>query len=134
MNRGKIQHVARAQQINNFENMRFGKITPTDIDGAIEYKDKAYMFIEIKYREKDLPFGQRLALERLVKDTSTNKTSIAIVCEHYVSDTQEQIDVADCIVREIFLSTEKRWRPPNRIIKVKDLLDLFIGNYIEKSF
>ena len=97
MNRGEIINIERARQINNFKNMRYGKITPTDMDGLIEYHNKAYVFIEVKYGDKDLPFGQRLALERLVKDTSSkDKQSIAIVCEHQVDNTENQIDVADC--------------------------------------
>ena len=72
--RGVINNIQRAQQINDFSNLLYGKITPTDIDGMIEYRGKLYIFFEIKYKDKDMPFGQRLALERLVKDlTYANK-------------------------------------------------------------
>lgn len=134
MNRGEIQHIARAQQINSFKDLQYGKITPTDIDGIIEYKNKAYIFIEVKYGDKDLPFGQRLALERLVKDTAVNKKSIAIVCEHYIDDTRKQIDVADCNVRELYLSGENKWRPPAIAMTVRELINLFIENIVEKNF
>jgi hypothetical protein len=48
-----IQNVGRKQQINDFSELRFGNITPTDMDGCIECKDKAYIFIEIKYMNKE---------------------------------------------------------------------------------
>ena len=134
MNRGEIQHIARAQQINSFKNLQYEKITPTDIDGVIEYKNKAYIFLEVKYEDKELPSGQRLALERLVKDTATNKKSICIVCEHQIKNTSEQIYVAGCDVREIYLSGEFKWRPPINKITVKELMDLFINNVVERIF
>ncbi len=98
----------------------YGKITPTDIDGLIEYRDKAYILLEVKYRDVELPHGQRLAIERIVKDTAkAGKKSIAIVAEHDVGDTNQQVDVADCIVREIYLFSEKQWRETNRSCEQK---------------
>ena len=38
--RGVILNPARMQQIVSFEGMKYGTITPTDIDGFIEYKNK----------------------------------------------------------------------------------------------
>ena len=43
-NRGVIQNRDRKKQIIDFSGLKYGKITPTDIDGLIEYKDKAMMF------------------------------------------------------------------------------------------
>ena len=127
MERGKFQHIERAKQLISFQGLNIGKITPTDIDGVIEYKDKAYIFIEVKYKNKELPFGQQLALERLVDDTSANKKSIAIVCEHNIGDTDTQIKMAACKVRELYLSDEKVWRRPKDNITVEQMIDLFIG-------
>lgn len=134
MSRGEIKHIARSQQVNSFKNMKYGKITPTDLDALIEYKDKAYIFIEVKHRNAVLPFGQKLALERLVKDTSPKKHSIAIVCEHYQDDTDKQVDLASCTVRELYLSSENYWRPPSHHMEVKQLTNLFIHNIVEKNF
>jgi len=134
MSRGEIQFVDRARQLNSFKDLTFGKITPTDIDGLIEYKDKAYIFIEVKYKDKDLPFGQRLALERLIRDTPKHKKSISIVCEHCVEDTEIQVNVANCKVRELYLYNELKWRPPNELITVKELVDLFINVMVDGVF
>jgi len=40
--RGKIEHRDRARQIRDFSNLRYGNITPTDIDGLIEYQNKCF--------------------------------------------------------------------------------------------
>lgn len=131
MERGKFQFIDRARQLISFEGLRIGKITPTDIDGAIEYRDKAYIFIEVKHRNKEIPLGQRIALERLVKDTGEGKKSLAIVCEHCTDDTSQHIDMANCMVRDLFLSIERRWRPPNKKVTVKQIVDLFVDVVVE---
>ena len=40
-NRGYFQHPERAKQNICFEGIKYGNITPTDIDGCIDYKNKA---------------------------------------------------------------------------------------------
>ena len=39
----------------DFTGLRWGKITPTDIDGFVEIRDKAYVFIEVKYSNTFAP-------------------------------------------------------------------------------
>lgn len=66
--RGVIKYPKLAARLRDFRNLRFGKITPTDIDGLIEFYGKAYVVMEAKPSAPKMPFGQRLALERLVDD------------------------------------------------------------------
>ncbi len=128
--RGTIQNIARAQQINDFNALIMGTITPTDIDGLIEYRNKAYVFLEVKYLDKELPYGQRLALERLATDVSVNnKKSIVIVASHDVQDTAQGIDVAICPVRCYYLNGA--WRNPIKDITVKDAIKAYIDKVVE---
>ena len=107
MNDNLIEYPDRIKQTCNFTGLVYGKITPTDIDGCIEYKNKAYVFIEVKTGAKEPPFGQKLALERLVRDTAgKNKTSVAIIVEHDKLDCKDDIMVADCLVRSFYLSSD----------------------------
>ena len=132
-NRGVIKHIARAQQINSFKNIRYGNITPTDLDGAIEYHDKCWVFFELKYNNAPISYGQKLALERLVNDTAkNNKKSIAIIADHYVNDTNKEVDAADCVVREVYLSNEKKWRGVVRKMSLKECVDVFI-DWVDKK-
>jgi len=124
--RGEIENIKRKQQINNFRGLLYGKITPTDVDGLIEYKNKAWVLIEVKYLENTLPFGQRLAFERLINDVSQKKQAIAIVAEHSVHNTEQDIMVDGCRVREYYLSDKKRWMEPKQEITVKHLIDKFL--------
>lgn len=62
--RGVIRNLAYTRQRADFRGLRFGTITPTDIDGLIEFEGRCCIFMETKHGDTDLPRGQRLALER----------------------------------------------------------------------
>lgn len=127
-----IQSPRRMKQILSFENLQNGKMHPTDVDGLIEYKNIGYIFFELKYNGKALPLGQRIALERIVKDLSKNKNSVALVCDHYVADTNKPVDVASARVREVYYSNQLYWRAPYQPMTAKQCTNQFI-NYLERS-
>lgn len=125
--RGVIENQLRRQQINDFSGLLYGRITPTDIDGVIEYKGKMYIFFEVKYQNKDLPQGQRMAIERLVNDTyKAGKKSVALIITHDVGDTRQSVPVADCYVKELYYCKEKIWRPPKQLITARKFMDTFL--------
>lgn len=127
--RGVIEHDARSRQINDFSGLLYGNITPTDIDGLIEYRNKAYVIFEVKYGAKDVPYGQKLAIERLVNDTSNmGKQSIALIIEHNVDDASKQIPVAECNVRELYYCRERKWRTPKQTTTAKQAIDGFLSS------
>lgn len=98
-----VQYPERLGQIVSFDGLQYGSITPTDIDGLIEYKNKAYAFIELKYKDAEMPYGQQLALERMVDDfTRVGKVATVFLCEHYVTDTNEEIIASESIVRSCY--------------------------------
>lgn len=123
-NRGRIQNKERARQIIDFSGLRYGNITPTDIDGLIEYRDRAMIYIEMKHGDADVPHGQRLALERNVNNNRTaGKKAVLFICEHYVDDPMQDINAAETIVREIYYNGEYTY--PHGYT-LKQLTDRFI--------
>lgn len=129
VNRGKILNRDRARQIKDFTGLRFGNITPTDIDGMIEYHDKGYIFIELKLGDTPILFGQRLALERLTDDLSrASKPTICIIAKHNSVNNDEDIDVANAVVSEYRLNGI--WHIPQLIFTVRHLIDM----HLNKSF
>jgi hypothetical protein len=123
--RGTIINVARKQQINDFSRLKFGNITPTDIDGLIEYKNLAYVFLEVKYGNAPFPDGQRIALERLSNDVDlAGKKSIVIIGQHEISNTSESVDAAICWVRKYFYKGS--WRLPKSPITVIEAIIAFL--------
>ena len=100
MQRGEIKNRKYAAQLRNFSGLVYGTngtITPTDIDGLIEYEDKCFVFIEAKYEGAELPYGQRLALERLVD--SLDKPSVLFIANHCSKD---DIDMAATWVTDYY--------------------------------
>ena len=132
----KIVNINRARQLNDFDNIMNGTLQPMDIDGFVEYNDLAYVFLEVKYLDKDLPARQRLAYERIVKDTSNTpdkKLSIAIVVEHSVSEWQEHVPISECNVRELYFSLDKKWRAPNFKCTFNELATHFIETVVRRN-
>lgn len=124
-NRGKIQHRERARQIIDFSGLRFGNITPTDIDGLIEYKDTAYIFYEYKLVDIEMPKGQRLALERIADNLQkAGKQATILVCVHNVTNPQNDIQASEAIVREFYYCG--RWIRDGRRTS-KDITNSFLS-------
>ncbi len=125
--RGVYQSINRGKQLIRFDGMQYGNITPTDFDGMIEYKNRFWIAYEAKMEGKDVPSGQKLALERFIRDVkNAHKQGIAIIAEHNVLDTRRDVFLKDCMVRELITTENQRWRPPKYRITVKDITDLYI--------
>jgi len=130
--RGKITNRDRARQIKDFTGLCFGNITPTDIDGMIEYHGKRYMFIELKLEGVPVPSGQRLALERLVDDLErAGKRAICIIASHAFYDTESEIDVANANVTEYRVSG--KWHTVEWPLTVKHLIVDFLNNRLTQE-
>lgn len=125
--RGEIKNRERASQIRDFTGLRYrNKITPTDVDGLIEFGNRAYVVIELKYGESPMKYGQRLALERTVDDwASAGKPSICIVAQH---DTRpsEDIDVANCKV--VGFRWNGGWHETRSGRNVKEVVDRWLAS------
>jgi hypothetical protein len=126
-NRGVIRNREYSNQVRDFSGLRFGNITPTDIDGMIEYHGICYVYIETKFENATLPFGQRLALERQNDDMERVKPTITIISKHH---TDGDIDVANTTVTEFRFN--KIWHITQSITTTKDLITKFI-NWVESQ-
>ena len=105
--RGVIRNREFATQIRDFHGLRIGNITPTDVDAMIEYHGQCYVFIELKYGDAELPYGQKIAFERLCDDLQKVKPTLFIVASH---DGKGDIDVANSTVRKY--RYEGKWITP----------------------
>lgn len=123
----RINNPDRMKQLIDFKGLEVdGYIYPTDIDGLLEYKDSEYIIFEVKYGNAEVPFGQKLAIQRMVDDfTKIGKQAVAFVCEHTVRDTDKPVVAAWCKVREIYYGGEKQWRAPDADITVREAVNSF---------
>lgn len=130
--RGRIRNRKLASQIRDFSGLRFNTITPTDIDGFLEFSDKIFIFIETKYKNTPIVYGQKLALTRLVDICwKGNKFALLIIASHETEEG-EDIDYANCQVREIRF--EGKWHEIKNLT-IKICIDRFLAKYFpEKKF
>lgn len=119
--RGVIKNRRYANQVKDYSGIRFGKITPTDIDGFIDFGDKAFVIIEVKYGDTDVPTGQKLAIERLCDSLNQQKPTVAIIARH---DSNGDIDVGNCVATEI--RYKRQWKQASHRITVKGTIDSFL--------
>lgn len=86
--RGVIRNIGRAKQLNDFSGLlRPRNITPTDIDGLIDYNGKAFIYLEGKVKGKNLSSekGQKMALENVIlSHWAAQHPSALILFEHTV--------------------------------------------------
>lgn len=125
--KSKILNPKRMKQLVDFKGLELDNgIYPTDIDGLIEYHDSEYILLEVKHKDARVPYGQRLAIQRMVDDfTKAGKKAVAIVCEHKVDDTDKPVVAAFCKVRELYYGGEHKWRPPDSPMNVRQAIDKF---------
>jgi hypothetical protein len=109
--RGHIWNVKRKQQIHNFEDLKIGNITPTDVDLLIEYRGQAFVLGELKYLDAPLGDGQKWALERMVDVIGKCMDACLIVAEHSEHDPASTVNAAECVVRAWYWRGE--WRDPS---------------------
>lgn len=123
--RGVAKWRARAEQGRDFSGLRFGSITPTDIDGSMDFGGRVFVFMEAKHRTATLPSGQRKHLEyQCISHTESGRDAIALVLMHDTPVT-EQINFAECEVVEFWMNG--RWHKPKRSIKARRAIELFLS-------
>lgn len=113
-------------RIKNFSGLRFGSISPTDLDGFLDFGNRLFIFIETKFADSELRGGQKLALERLCDACQTeHRTSILIVTNY---QHEGEIDIAETIVQQYRL--RGRWYESTDI-RLRDAIEMFYKNFYE---
>lgn len=109
--RGAIRNREAATQIRDFSSLRWGKITPTDIDGFVDFGDRLFVIVECKFAGNEVPRGQLLALSRLTDacHCPPRRICVAVIVEHDVK-LGSDVDYAQTKVRTYRLNGE--WRTP----------------------
>lgn len=116
--RGGIKHKGRYKQLITYEGLEMPlhnprKITPTDIDGFVDFNGNAFLYLEAKKHDAEFIKGQRISFENLVK--AHNKAGIqtlVIVFDHH-SEPDEIVDAKNCEVRQYLSNNSGGWQKYN---------------------
>lgn len=120
--RGKIRHAEYAQILRDYSKLRWGAITPTDIDGFLDFGNRAFVFIEGKHKGAIVSGGQKLALERLVDACTV--PAILLIAQHEAKPG-EVIEMSICLV--LSYRMKRKWRVPKRATTVRQAIDEFLS-------
>ena len=115
---GEFYAPTLARQRCGFSGMRWGSITPTDIDAFLDFGNRFFVLIESKHEGAELPDGQRLALERLCDASLV--PCVLIVVSHDCPSTQD-IDLAT--TRPLRYRWKGAWIDMNRETTCRELVD-----------
>lgn len=122
-----IRNRSFISQIKDFSGLKIGSIYPTDIDGFIDFKNKLFIFIEIKHGNSELKGGQKLAIERLCDSCQSDKRdSFALVAFH---ESNNDIDVSRAIVKTI--RHRYQWKTMKKSITVKQAITQLYNRYFK---
>ena len=120
--RGKIRNREYASQLRDFSGLRFGRITPTDIDGFMDFNNKAFVFIEAKHGVALPKTGQRLALERVCDACeSAGKSTLVLVASH-----TDAGDIQFASIPVAFIRHKGKWRTPRKPTTVREAIETFL--------
>jgi hypothetical protein len=123
--RGAARDRAHAEQGKDFSGLQFGKITPTDIDGSVDFAGRVFVVIEAKYRGAAMPVGQRKHLEYVCASHHKAKHPAAALVVSHDTPPDEQIKFADCIVTEAWWAG--KWLKPATQITCREAIEKLLA-------
>jgi hypothetical protein len=105
----------------DFTGVQNGKIHPTDIDCVLEFDNDILILIETKKIGNEIPWGQRILLERLIDSWHTNH-GIALKVEY----TDEEIGAVSikldrCLVTSYYIN--RKWHDTSAPIKMVEFIN-----------
>lgn len=121
--RGVIRERGFKNQVADMSGLRWGNITPTDLDAFLDFGDRLFVLIEGKFCGARIQEGQLKAIERLcdAAHCPPRRHSFAIIADHSAPDSQD-IDFASMTVRTI--RQNRKWTfPMQKGLTVKAAID-----------
>lgn len=126
-NRGKIIHREYAAQIRDYTGLRWGSITPTDIDLVLDFGGILFVLGELKYKNTVLKYGQRLALERINDAIEKSRSACYCLILSHNNKPPEDIDTANSWVIEY--RYQQAWKKTNTRITCRQFIEGLMGKY-----
>lgn len=106
--RGAIKDLRRYKQLISYAGMeRRRHITPTDIDGLIDYNGNAFILLECKLEGKEIETGQKRAIENIINAFVESGRKACCLLFVHNTNPDDIIIAKDCIVREVYY--EGKW-------------------------
>jgi hypothetical protein len=114
-------------QLKDFSGLKWGAISPTDIDAILEFSNRLFIIVETKYKNSPMPRGQLLALERVCDaiNDPPNKHCLILLTSH---ETDGDIDMGLTVVTQV--RENGVWAKEIPEIRLRDLIDIMRRKYL----
>lgn len=121
--RGDVKYSDRYKQEVDFSGLKFERnITPTDIDGVLDFGGSVFVLIELKFKNAEMPNGQRWCLERVCDKLAEGSRCVLIVANHD-HPPEEKVNAASAVIREYRLNGS--WMKPQNSTTLRQGIDQF---------
>lgn len=106
MNDGRIKN-RNLVQITDFSNLLFKlshtTISPTDVDGLLEYQGRVAFFIELKYGNNDIVSAQEYTFKNVSKAMLMGGyEAVYVIVANHESTPENDIDAGNAIIRKVW--------------------------------
>ena len=121
-----IKFPERNSQIIDFAGLKRRRgITPTDIDGFIDYGGNAFVYFDAKIDGVPVSKGQRMAYENIVNShRKAGNRAVAFIFRHN-TPVGEDVIAKDGLVEEYFFSAKNEWVELKSKWSVLKFIELF---------
>lgn len=124
LKRGHIRNRTAAGQRTDYSGMRYGTITPTDLDAIIDFGNKAFVVVELKFKGVALSQGQKLMLERLARRLERGGAKALVLIGEHDTPPEKDVNLAEARVRSIYRSMI--WKEGHLEQSVREATDRFL--------
>lgn len=122
--KGKAYNLQRYKQVLDYSGLRFERgITPTDVDGLLDFSGRLFVILEFKHALSELPHGQRLAFERICDALHKGNTPTTCLVARHLHPPEEEINAANAIVTEYRYNG--KWLIPRERTSVRCAIEKF---------
>ena len=122
MSIGRITNPHLASREIDYSGVAIGDISPTDIDGWMEYHNKAHVLIELKFGNGEMKKGQRLGLERITRHLSPFPAILFVAVHH--DDFPHLVEAGNAVVVE--WCRNGTWGKPTEELRLSEAVKRFI--------
>jgi hypothetical protein len=97
-------------------------ISPTDIDGLLDFGGKLFILWELKYLDAELPDGQRIALARICDTLQRGGAEAWVLVGRHSVPALEPAETGTATLSEYRVDGE--WKAAQRQISLRDAIDI----------
>ena len=127
MSESLIRNRDYMRQIKDFSGLRFGKISPTDIDGFLDFGNTLFIFVEMKHGDARIPYGQKLALTRLCDAVANECRQSYLLIVRHEMDCEHDINASEQMVTDVY--HERKWNPVTEGWSLKRMIDWILEKH-----